>query len=198
MSRFQGRAEALGIEIYAFAPDGRLRRAIEADRAGIGPGDRWVLHGVRETIVDGARLDTRRLATLDWTAFASTDQLRLLALPLEAMPPVGLFRHVRALQREHQQGLYYELELWRRIAMPLAMVAMLMAAAPFVFAPPRAQHPGRLITAGALVGVVFTLAQQITAHLALLLGLDPAAAALAPPRVLMALAALALRRHIWG
>ena len=198
VGRFQGRAEALGIEIYAFAPDGRLLRAIEADSAAIGPGRDWVLLGVRETTVDRARLDTRRIATLDWHAFVSTGHLRMLALPLEAMPPVGLLRHVRALRREHQQGLYYELELWRRIAMPLAMVAMIMAAAPFVFAPPRSQNLGRLITVGALVGVVFTLAQQITAHLALLLGLDPAAAALAPPLVLMALAALALRRRFWG
>lgn len=198
VSRFQGRAEAIGIEIYAFAPDGRLLRAIAADRARIGPGNRWVLRGVRESVVDGARLDTRRIATLDWTAFVSTARLRLLALPLEAMPPVALFRYVRELKREHQQGLAYELELWRRIALPFAMVAMILAAAPFVFAPPRAQHLGRLITAGAVIGVVFTLAQQITAHLALLLGLDPAAAALAPPLVLMALAALALRRRFWG
>ena len=192
--RFRSATAAEGIAIYVFDANGELARAIVADRAEISSGQDWMLYGVRESTVEEERLSTRPLASLHWTAFASTSQLRRLALPLEAMPPEELLRHVLALRHEHQQGLRYELELWRRIAAPLAIIAMILVAAPFVFAPPRTQHLGRLLTIGAVIGIVFTLAQQITAHLALLLGLDPAASALAPPLMLISLAMILFRR----
>ncbi|MGC8470285.1 MAG: LPS export ABC transporter permease LptG [Acetobacteraceae bacterium] len=191
--RWRGATGAEGIAIYAFAANGQLARAITAEHAEIGPGRDWTLYGVRESTVEGERLQTHALAVLHWHAFASTAQLRTLALPLAAMPPVGLLHEVLTLRREHRQGLRYALELWRRIAIPLTMIAMILAAAPFLFAPPRMLQLGRLLTAGAVIGIVFTLVQQITAHLALLLGLDAPAAALAPPLALIALALL-LRR----
>ncbi len=192
--RFAGATGAEGIAIYAFAANGQLARAIVADRAEIGPGRDWTLHQVRESIVAGERLQTRTMPVLHWHAFVSAARLRMLALPLEAMPPAGLLREVLALRAQHRQGLHYALELWRRIAMPLTMIAMILAAAPFLFAPPRTLQLGRLLTIGAVIGIVFTLVQQISAHLALLLGLDPAAAALAPPLALIGLAMLLFRR----
>jgi lipopolysaccharide export system permease protein len=71
---------------------------------------------------------------------------------------------------------------------------MIMITAPFVFGPPRSQSGGQQITIGAIFGIVFSLCQQITRHLTLLLGLSPAATSLVPPLALMGLAVYLFQR----
>ena len=176
------------IDIYAFAPDGSLMSYIHADRAEIRPDGSWLLLDVVRKLVKSSAFQTDRLASLPWASFMSRQQMQALMLAPEDMPPVALYRYVRFLQRRHQQAMHYEQELWMRGGIALSVLAMAMIAAPFVFGPPRLQNPGRQMTIGAIIGVVFSLVQQITGHLGLLLDLDPAMTALAPPCLLMVLA----------
>ena len=194
VQRFRGAEGAEDIDIYAFADDGSLTSFVHADQADIHPDGTWLLVGVLRKTIDGSDFQTERLASLPWRSFVSSAQIQLLTLPPEAMPPVALFRYVRDLARNHQQGLRYEQELWRKISIPLSMIAMIMASAPFVFAPPRGQSIGQQITIGAIVGIVFSLFQQIAGHLDLLLDLNPAAAALVPSLLLMGLSVYLFRR----
>ncbi|GGF47381.1 LPS export ABC transporter permease LptG [Aliidongia dinghuensis] len=194
VQRFRGSEGAEDIDIYAFADDGSLTSFVHADQADIHPDGTWLLVGVLRKTIDGSDFQTERLASLPWRSFVSSAQIQLLTLPPEAMPPVALFRYVRDLARNHQQGLRYEQELWRKISIPLSMIAMIMASAPFVFAPPRGQSIGQQITIGAIVGIVFSLFQQIAGHLDLLLDLNPAAAALVPSLLLMGLSVYLFRR----
>jgi lipopolysaccharide export system permease protein len=110
------------------------------------------------------------------------------------MPPIALYRYVRHLEQQHQQAVRYEQELWRKVSIPLSLIAMIMIATPFVFGSPRARSTGYQIMIGAGFGIVFSLCQQIAGHLDLLLDLNPAAIALAPSLLLMALAGYLFRR----
>ncbi len=177
------------VDIYDFSPDGALRRFIHADHAVIKPDGTWLLTGVVSKRIQASQFQTERLNSLPWHSFLPLQQARLLVLPPESMPPIGLYHYVRSLTKRHQPAARYEQELWAQVSIPISMVAMILIAIPFVFGSPRSQNTGRQITIGATIGLVFTLIQQIIAHLDLLLDLNPALAELAPSLLLMALAA---------
>ncbi len=184
------------IDIYAFDGGGRLASFIHADRAEIRADGNWLLSGVLRKRIEASQFRTERLVSLSWPSFISPTQTELLILPPSSMPPVALYRYVRHLQRRHEQATRYEQEVWAKASIPFSIVAMIMIAAPFVFGPARSQNTGYQITIGAAIGVVFSLVQQIGLHLDLLLDLDPAAIALTPSLLLMALAVtLFLARH---
>lgn len=188
----------VGIDIYDFADDGRLRRLTHADRAEIGRNDIWQLSGVEIRIVRGFVFETERHAAMPWHAFLPQRQIRLLALPLPAVPPVALVRYVHRLERRGLGAERYRRELWNRIAVPFSMVAMVMIAAPFVFGPPRLSSAGRSLAGGIGVGLGFSLGQQVAGRLGVLLDLGPAVTALAPPLLVIAVASWFLSETVRG
>jgi len=182
---FDSREVPRNIDIYEFAASGALTNVIHADRADIRTDGTWLLSNVLKKSIHASQFQTEHLDSLAWPVSIPTD---LLVLPPESMSPIALYRYVRDLRQRHQQALRYELELWTRLSIPLSIGAFIMIAVPFVFGSPRTQSSGGLIAIGAGIGMVFSLCQQITRELTLLLGLDPMVGALAPPLALMALA----------
>lgn len=182
------------IDIYAFSAGGLLKDFIHADRAAIMPDGTWLLTDVLRKRFDTPQIETDHLASLSWNSFLHPQQVHLLILPPESMPPVELYKYVRDLRRQHQEAARYEQELWAKIDIPLSMAAMILIAIPFVFGPLRTQSAGQRIAVGAIIGIVFTLVQQIASHLSLLFNIDTAFAATAPTLLLLALALYLLRR----
>jgi lipopolysaccharide export system permease protein len=122
--------------------------------------------------------------------------MSLLTLPADAMRPLDLYRYVRDLERQHQPAARYTQELWAKIAMPFAMAAMILIAAPFVFGPLRSWGMGQRMMVGTMIGIVFTLIQQITSYLGQLLNVSPALTATMPSVALMILAFYLFRRAV--
>jgi len=110
------------------------------------------------------------------------------------MPPIELYRYIRDLKREGQQVARLEQAFWTKVSIPLSMAAMVLVATPFVFGPPRARSAGQRITIGAAVGIVFSLIQQLSSLIGLLLDLNPAFAALSPSALLLAFTYYLARR----
>ncbi|MDR3683504.1 MAG: LPS export ABC transporter permease LptG [Geothrix sp.] len=183
------------IDVYTFTPDGSLVSILHAQRAEIQPDGTWLLLNVVRKTITAGQFQTDHLPTLAWHSFLSPKQMQLLVLPPESMPPVALYQYVRHLEQNHQQAVRYEQELWTKASIPFSIIAMIMIAAPFVFGPPRAQGSGQLILVGAIVGMVFSLSQQIADQLGLLLNLNPAVSALTPSLLLMAVAIYLFRRE---
>ncbi len=181
------------IDIYAFNAEGRLDSFVHADRADVLPDGTWRLVGVQKNTIRGEQFQTEQLESLLWHSFLPPNETQLMTLAPENMPPIALYGYVRDLEKRHQQALRYEQELWAKAGMPLSLVAMIMIAMPFVFGSPRAQNAGLQITIGAVFGIVFSLSEQISSRLDLLLDLNPAVTALAPSLLLMALAVYLFR-----
>jgi lipopolysaccharide export system permease protein len=182
------------INIYAFAGDGSLTSYIHANRADIQPDGTWLLGDVSRKSVYQSQFRTDYFPSLPWHSFIPPQQIDLLVLPLESISPVALYRYVRDLKQRRQPAMRYEQELWRRVSIPFSIVALIMITAPFVFQPARTQNDGQRLLIGAMIGIVFSLGQQIASHLALLLNLNPAISALAPSLLLMVLAVYLFRR----
>lgn len=182
------------IDIYAFTANGELKSFIHADRADVRPDGTWLLTGVLRKQFYPSQIQAEHLASISWNSFLHPQQVRLLILPPESMPPVELYKYVRDLKRQHQQVARYEQELWEKTSIPLTMVAMILIAIPFVFGPLRTHSTGQRIAVGAFIGIVFTLSQQITSHLGLLFNLSPALTAITPTLLLMIFAGYLFNR----
>ena len=164
-------------------------------------GDRSAAEGIPRSAggagaTRGDQIETDRLASLVWHPFLRPRQAAVLILPAESMQPIELYQYVRDLERRHQPAARYAQELWAKIDIPLAMAAMILIAAPFVFGPLRSQGTGQRMVIGTIIGIVFSLLQQITIYLGLLLNLNPALTATVPSVALMALALYLFRRAV--
>ena len=184
------------IFLYEFAANGESLRFIQADHAEIRPDGNWLLEDVSRKRFTGTQIETDRLASLVWHPFLRPRQAAVLILPAESMQPIELYQYVRDLERRHQPAARYAQELWAKIDIPLAMAAMILIAAPFVFGPLRSQGTGQRMVIGTIIGIVFSLLQQITIYLGLLLNLNPALTATVPSVLLMALALYLFRRAV--
>jgi lipopolysaccharide export system permease protein len=194
VQRFNGGDTLQGIALYRFNADGTLQSTIEASQARIAPDGGWALSAITRSQVQNGQIATDHPAQLNWVPFLSTQQLRLLAMPPQTMPPVALYAYVRQLKQQHAQTRLYEQTFWSMVAIPISLIGMALIAAPFVFGPQRSGSAGRQILIGALLGIVFLLVQQITGYLGLLLDLNPAFSALGPSLALLALGAWLLGR----
>ena len=182
------------IEIYTFNEDGELARYVHAASADVRPDATWVLHDVLEKRFSAHEVETEHLESLAWHSFLRAQQVGLLILPPESMQPLGLYQYVRDLKRRHAPAAHYAEELWAKIDIPIAMAAMILIAVPFVLGPLRAHGTGSRIVIGALIGIVFSLIQEIASYLGELANVDPALTATAPSLVLMVIALYLFRR----
>jgi lipopolysaccharide export system permease protein len=182
------------IDIYAFTGDGELQSFIHADSAAIETAGAWLLIGVVRTQLLTPEARTEHLDTLAWPSFLRPDQVQLLILSPDSMPPIELYRYINELKRQNHQMARLERAFWTKVSIPLSMVAMVLVSTPFVFGPPRARSAGQRITIGAAVGIVFSLVQQLASLIGPLLDLDPALAAMAPSALLAMFAYYLSRR----
>jgi lipopolysaccharide export system permease protein len=184
------------IRLYKFAASGELQSLVQADHAELRADGTWLLQQVSSKQFSGTHIETDQLASLEWHSFLRPGQVSVLILPADSMPPIQLYQYIRDLTRRHQPVARYAQELWAKLNLPLATVAMILIAAPFVFGPPRAQSVGVRMMIGTMIGIIFSLIEQITTYLGLLLNLAPALTATAPSILLMALAWYLLRRAV--
>jgi lipopolysaccharide export system permease protein len=178
--------EPRDLDIYDFGNAGELKGFIHADKAKVASDHVWQLRDVTRTLLVDGEEHTERMATLDWPSFLSPRQVRLLILPPDSMPPVELFRYIHALKEDNHQAARLEQAFWTKVGIPLSMAAMVLIATPFVFGPPRARTGGQRLAIGMAIGIVFSLTQQITSLVGLLLNLSPLLAAIAPSLLLIA------------
>lgn len=176
--------DPIDIEIYDFDAAGRLHAYIQAHEAEkLAPG-RWLLRQVREKRYGEAAVELLRLPTLVWTGFLSPDQGAVTELDVDSLAPSTLYLYAADLRRRGQNAERYEVALWRKLSLPVATMAMLLVAVAFMFGAFGLTGMGQRVFAGAVVGVVFYLADQILAQTGLLVGLNPAWPALVPALLL--------------
>jgi lipopolysaccharide export system permease protein len=183
-----------GVEIYEFDAEGRLRRFTFAQRADIRGGREWRLTDVVQKDFAADGVVRRQLPSLTWESFLNTQQVDMLALQPAILSLSDLYQYVRYLRASGQDSASYELALWQKVSMPLAVTAMTLLSVPFVLGAMQMASTGQRMMVGSLVGVGFHLASQVTARLGLLLNVNPAATALAPALVVLAVTVWRFRR----
>ncbi len=186
---------AENVEIYEFAGDGTLASLIHADQAKFSANGDWALTGVVRTTVHDGQFATDHPAGLAWHAFLTPSLLRSLFLPIGSIPPSELYRQIQTAKRFGQDPSRLQQAFWGLVSIPIAMVAMTMLVASIAFQPARTQSTAQDLTRAMAFSIAYSLAQQITSRLGLLLHLSPAGMTLALPVGVLALGIWLFRRR---
>lgn len=83
---------------------------------------------------------------------------------------------------------------WTQLSVPVGLLGMALLSLPFLLGSTRSVPVGQRITAGALIGITYYLAQQISGHLAGILHWNVPLTVLAPGLVILVVAAVLLAR----
>ncbi len=120
------------------------------------------------------------LAIERWQVDLAEKRLSVLALPAASLSLIDLRQ--RILRGEENQLDVHGLRvlLWQRLSLPLAAIAMVLLALPFVFGSTRVLSVGERVTFGVIAGVVFYLLEQSSAHMAVIYRLNPVVMAVLP------------------
>ena len=134
------------------------------------------------------------LAEERWQVDLAEKRMAILALPAGSLSLVDLRR--RVLRGEANQLDVHGLRvlLWQRLSLPLASIAMVLLALPFVFGSTRVLSVGERVTFGVIAGVVFYLLEQSCAHFAVIYRLNPVVMAILPECLILLIVGNWLRR----
>ena len=183
------------IEIHSTDEQGRLSQLIQADSALYIDQENWLLIDVLESqFRDGQVFETTR-DSMNWSALLSTDQVAALILPLEALAPNDLLKTIANLKQNQLDTHRYEIVLWQQISLLPSLLAMALMSLPLLLGSVRTVSASQRALTGGLIGIGFYLLQQLSGHLAGILGLNPSLLILTPPFVLLIIAIAAIRHR---
>ena len=184
-----------GIEIYTTDKQGRLTQLVQAESALYIEQENWLLIDVLESrFEDGQVFETKR-DNMQWDALLSAEQAAALILPLEALAPNDLLKTIANLKQNQLDTHRYEIVLWQQVSLLPSLLAMALMSLPLLLGSVRTVSASQRALTGGLIGIGFYLLQQLSGHLAGILGLNPSLLILTPPFVLLAIAITAIRHH---
>ncbi|MEM0955283.1 MAG: LPS export ABC transporter permease LptG [Pseudomonadota bacterium] len=187
------------IEIFDFDEQGRLQRAIDANKAEVLSGRRWLLIDVREKQRVSNGFETRKLPELEVPRMWAASELPSLSLTPDSMTLSVLWSYSQFLRENGQPWAFYLGAFWQKALLPLTAGAMVLLAAPISasLGSRRNRNFGVNMGIGALVGILFYLGAQIIYALGQLLSVNVALVALTPTLLVAVVALLLLQRMRW-
>ncbi len=181
------------INIFKVSPEARLETVTHARSARHQAG-RWVLEDVRRSVLDDDSVLTEQLSSLTVISAISPQILEVLAANPNQLSIRDLRIYVDYLENNGLDAHGYRLALWRKLLAPLAYLAMLVIAMPFVFGPQRSVGVGQRLLVGLLLGLAFFLINYLLGNVVLLYGYPPLAGAALPSLLFLGAGFYALRR----
>ncbi len=183
------------IEIYSTDEQGRITQLITASKAFYAGQENCLLTDVLESRFQNAKVLETARANMQWNGLLSAEQASVLILPLEALAPNDLVNTIVNLRRNQLDTHQYEVVLWQQISLLPGLLAMALMSLPFLLGSVRAVSASQRAMIGGLIGIGFYLLQQLSGHLAGILGLDPSLVILTPPFILLGIAITAIRHR---
>lgn len=183
------------IEIYTTDEQGRLIQLVQASKAHYAGQENWLLTDVLESRFEGAKALETTHDSMQWNGLLSAEQASVLILPLEALAPNDLLNTISNLRRNQLDTHQYEVVLWQQISLLPSLLAMALLSLPLLLGSVREVSASQRAMIGGLIGIGFYLLQQLSGHLAGILGLNPAVLILTPPFILLAIAIAAIRHR---
>jgi len=183
------------IEIYTTDEQGRLSQLIQASSALYLEHENWLLIDVLESRFEDGQVFESSRDSMQWDALLSADQAAALILPLEALAPNDLLKTIANLKKNQLDTHRYEIVLWQQVSLLPSLLAMALMSLPLLLGSVRTVSASQRAITGGLIGISFYLLQQLSGHLAGILGLSPSLLILTPPFILLTIAIAAIRHR---
>ena len=154
----------------------------------------WILEGISRSRVAQDGVKVERIANSGWDSMLDPGLLKVVVLNPQVLPVWGLWKYIRFMKINEQDASSYEVVFWGKVVHPLLTLSMVLVSIPILLGSSRSRGTGTRLFFGILVGIVYYLVSRTFSYLALLYGLNPLAAALAPPLLFIGASVLVLRR----
>lgn len=182
-----------GVFLYQFDAGGRLIRATRAKSAQR-QGERWELQEVSETLLTPDRTSAFSELTRQWRSILDPELLDSFIVDYGSLSFLALSRYSDYLRENRLDSSDVEIYLWKRVAMPLDVILLVMLALPFAFGPLRSTGAGQRMVLGIMIGIVFYAASQTLLHSGTVYGLSPFVTNFLPTTILALATAISLAR----
>ena len=192
---FDGISRMQNIRIHEFNEDGQLLAITSAPQADFGEGE-WLLQQAEQKTLKvyaankTTQYQSRLHAQLAWTTGISADMVTAAVLSPDRMRTWELFNYMRHLSINNQNAQRYEIEFWRKVFYPLSCLVMLVMALPFAYVHFRSGQISGYVFGGVLVGISFTLLNNLFGHAGNLQNWQPWLTAAAPSLIYSAISLL--------
>ncbi len=179
----------VGVRIYEFDRDLRLRTLRVADSGAFVADGLWKLRNVRTTelTADGAKVT--RADEFAWDTVLKPSILTVYQVAPEKLEMTSLYDNIRVLGNNQQKTSRFEIALWNKIFYPAAVLVMMVLALPFAYFQRRAGGVGFRIFAGTMLGLVFFLLGRLFSYLGIINDWPPLFSAAFPVAAFVAVAA---------
>ena len=155
----------LGIRIYEFDRDLRLKTLRVAESGSFVTDGLWKLKNVRSTTLDADGARVSKAEEYDWETVLKPSILTVYQVPPEKLELPTLYDNIKVLGGNQQKTSRFEIALWNKLFYPAAVLVMMVLALPFAYFQRRAGGVGFRIFAGTILGLVFFLLVRVFSHL---------------------------------
>lgn len=181
------------LTVFEVASDARLE-AVRAIRQAQFADNIWHLLDINETLFSGEQVVARSRQTAKWAWLMDPELASLLWRDPQGLSLAELSRYIDYLKRNGADTSVYRLSWWQRLAVPVAILAMLLLSLGFVLGSASRQGAGRRVLTGVFIGLAFKLVNDISAHAGLVYGAPPLVNALLPSLLVLVPAVIVLYR----
>ncbi len=122
------------------------------------------------------------------------EALQNLGIETRYLSAWDLYQHIQFLQANDLETGAYQLEFWRKVAMPLVVFAMIAIVFPLIFGSIRQVSMGQRVFLGVLLGMGFHLLNQLVGNLTVVYHWPVVMGAFLPALLLLSIAMLWLQR----
>ncbi len=122
------------------------------------------------------------------------EALQNLGIETRYLSAWDLYQYIQFLQTNDLETGAYQLEFWRKIAMPLVVVAMIAIVFPLIFGSIRQVSMGQRVFLGVLLGMGFHLLNQLVGNLTVVYHWPVILGAFLPALILLGVALIWLQR----
>ncbi len=178
----------LGIKIYEFDAEYRLRTISLAQRGEYLNNNLWRLREVVQTSFEGDKTTVSRLAEASWRSVLDPGLLSVLLVVPEQMSAWNLYSYVQHLRENNQQASRHEIAFWNKLIYPFAVLVMMVLALPFAYYQQRVGGVGAKVFSGIMLGIGFAMLGRLFTYLGLLRDWPPFWSAILPTLLFMSLA----------
>lgn len=182
-----------GLTVYEFGENSRLEVETRASHAEF-QDNRWLMYGVRQSILDQDTVRVRHLDSLGWSSLITPNLLDIVMLKPENMSTHDIRQYVAYMDENGLDTRQYRYAFWSRLTTPVSALVMLFISVPFMFGGLRSVGMGQRVFIGILIGFGYYLASQLGSQLGQVYDLNPALTSIAPSLVFLLFGILAMQR----
>jgi len=182
-----------GLLVYDIDTTPRLVSASRVASARFQQGQ-WHLKDIQTSYFSDRQIEVHRTSQSVWPSLIEPGLAQLLTRDAQTLSLPELSQYIDYLRQNGTRVALYRLNYWQRLAIPVAAIAMLFLAVSFVLGPIGRLSMGQRILIGVVVGLVFKLFNEITAHAGLVFGAPPWLSVFAPSALVFIAGLLLLRR----